>query len=127
MATERVDSHAVSMQAIDKDALGVGFPVTCASCDHLKAARKTDAADCGRLLTCSGPVFCRCFPDYKGPFTPEILEKICLICGSQEVDFHILAGLRRLGLCFKHRSIFSRVNGPGLQRPIVVRVPGRLI
>jgi len=119
--------HAVSVQAISSEAIKAGFPITCASCEHLHAAWKTDAIDCGRMLTCGGPVFGRCFPDYKGPLTSEILEKICLICGSQEVDFHVLAGLRRLGLCFKHRSVFSRVVGPGVQQPILVRAPGRLI
>lgn len=127
MATEPVNPRAVCMQAIDNQAVSAGYPITCASCEHLKSAQKTNADDCGRLITCGGPIFGRCFPDYKGPLTAEILEKICLICGSQEIDFHVLAGLRRLSLCFKHRGVFSRVRGPGVQQPVLIKAPGRLI
>ena len=127
MATEPTDVRAVSTQSIDGDALRAGFPITCASCEHLHNAQKTNAEDCGRLFTCGGPIFGRAFPDYKGPFSPEVLEKICLICGSQNIDYHVLAGLRRLGLCFKHKAVFNRSLGPGAQVPPVVAVPGRLL
>lgn len=117
----------MSTQAIDEDALRAGFPITCASCEHFHNAQKTNAEDCGKLLSCGGPIFGRPFPDYKGPLTPEILEKICLICGSPDPDFHILVGLRRFGLCFKHHKIFNRPLGPGAQIPSIVKVPGRLV
>jgi hypothetical protein len=126
MGTELTEMRAVGTQAV-KEALQAGFPITCASCEYLHNAQKTDAQNCGRLLTCGGPIFGRSFPDYKGPLTPEALEKICLICGSQTIDFHILAGLRRLGLCFKHRAVFSRPLGPGATAPMIVKIPGRLV
>jgi hypothetical protein len=118
--------RTVSAQAISSEAIKAGFPITCASCEHLHAAWKTDAADCGRLLTCGGPIFGRAFPDYKGPLTPQMLERICLICGSDDVDFHILGGLRRLGLCFKHRDVFNKSLGLGAQVPPIVKITGRL-
>lgn len=127
MATEEVNTHAVCMQAIDKDAVSAGFPITCASCDYFQSAQKAGADDCGRMMTCGGPIFGRNFPDYKGPLTPEIMEKICLICGSDRVEFHILAGLRRFSLCTRHRSIFDRVRGPGTQLPIILKIHGRMI
>jgi hypothetical protein len=127
MTTEATNSRAVCMQAIDGDAVKAGFPITCASCKHFKNAQQTDAENCGRMLTCGGPIYGRSFPDYDGPISPEVFEKVCLICGSEHVEFHILANLRRFGLCFKHRSIFDRVSGPGTQVPAVVRIEGRLI
>lgn len=107
-------------------ALRSGFPISCASCEHFHNAQKTDAPDCGRLLSCGGPIFGRTFPDYKGPLTPEAFASLCLICGSQDISFHALAGLRRFGLCFKHRSVFNKAFGPGTQVPPIMKVPGRL-
>ena len=123
--TELPKLRTVGAQQVAEHALSAGFPVTCATCEHLKAAWECDAENCGKLLTCGGPIFGRCFPDYVGPLTKEAMESICLKCGSPDVTHHAYGGIRRLGLCFQHKSIFDKIDAPGTQQPVVVRVPGR--
>jgi hypothetical protein len=117
--------RTVSAQQTARKALRLGFPITCATCEHLKRAFDTDADDCGKALTCGGPIFGRSYPDYEGPFKPDDYEKFCLRCGSDRVDYHAYGGVRRFGLCFGHRGVFNGVAGPGVRRPVVTRVPGR--
>lgn len=117
--------RTVSAQEAAKAALEGGFPITCATCEHLQTAFDTNAADCGKTLTCGGPIFSRSYPDYVGPLQSEHYDKLCLKCGSPNVDFHVYGGIRRFGLCFIHQGIFDKVKGPGVQCPLVMRVPGR--
>ncbi len=117
--------RTVSAQEAASAALKGGFPITCATCEHLKTAFDTDADDCGKMLTCGGPIFGRSYPDYVGPLRSEHYDRLCLKCGSTEVAYHVYGSISRFGLCFKHRGILDRVDGPGTQRPTVVRVPGR--
>jgi len=117
--------RTVGAQKAARAALSGGFPITCATCEHLKAAFDTDADDCGKMLTCGGPIFSRSYPDYIGPIRTEHYEKLCLKCGSPHVDYHVYGAIRRFGLCFEHRNIFDKVDGPGVQRPTVIRVLGR--
>jgi hypothetical protein len=77
------------------------------------------------MITCGGPIFNRSYPDYFGPIKPEHYDKLCLKCGSPDVDYYVHGGVRRFGLCAKHKSIFDKVEGPGVQQPIVVRDPNR--
>lgn len=123
--TELPRLRTVSAQQAAERALSAGFPVTCATCEHLKTAWECEAEDCGKLLTCGGPIFGRCFPDYKGPFTREALGAVCLKCGSRNVSHHVYGGIHRFGLCFDHKAIFDKIDAPGTQKPTVVRVPGR--
>lgn len=115
----------VSAQNTAEAALKGGYPITCSTCEHLKDAFDSNASDCGHNLTCGGPIFGRSYPNYVGPLRPETYDKFCLKCGSTTVDYHVYGGLKRFGLCFDHRSIFDKVNGPGTQMPLVLRVPGR--
>lgn len=117
--------HTVDAQNAAKAALNGGYPITCATCDHLKRAFDADSADCGKVLTCGGPIFGRSYPDYVGPLRPENYDRFCLKCGSANVDFFVYGGVRRFGLCFNHRGIFDKVAGPETQLPLVTRVPGR--
>jgi len=117
--------RTVSAQQAAEAALKGGYPITCATCEHLKAAFDSDAADCGQMLTCGGPIFNRAYPNYVGPLQTAHYDKICLKCGSADVDYHVYGGVRRFGLCFAHKSIFDKVDGPGTQQPPVLRVPGR--
>lgn len=106
-------------------ALKGGFPITCATCEHLKTAFDTEADDCGKVLTCGGPIFGRSYPDYVGPLRPEHYDRVCLKCGSSTVEFFTYGGIRRFGLCFEHRGLFDKVDGPGTQQPLITRVPSR--
>ena len=115
----------VSAREVAEAALKGGFPITCATCEHLKQAFDTYAEGCGKMLTCGGPIFGRSYPDYVGPLKPEEYEKLCLKCGSPSVEFHVFGGLRRFGLCHKHGGIFDGIEDPGTTKPVVVRVPGR--
>jgi len=108
-------------------ALAGGFPITCATCEHLKAAFDANAVDCGKTLTCGGPIFGRSYPDYVGPLQQNHYDKLCLKCGSPNVDFHVYGGIRRFGLCFAHKGIFDKVEGPGVQHPLITKVPGRSV
>jgi len=117
--------RTVSAQNIAESALEGGYPITCATCEHLKDAFDSNASDCGHNLTCGGPIFGRAYPNYVGPIRPETYDKFCLKCGSSTVDYHVYGGINRFGLCFDHKSIFDNVDGPGTQRPLVTRVPGR--
>ena len=72
--TELPKLRTVGAQQVAEHALSAGFPVTCATCEHLKAAWECDAENCGKLLTCGGPIFGRCFPDYVGPLTKEAMD-----------------------------------------------------
>jgi len=115
----------VSGQETARLALAHGFPITCATCDHLKAAWDENADDCGHMLTCGGPIFNRSYPNYFGPVKAEDYGKLCLRCGSRDVVYHAYGGVRMFGLCEAHKGIFDKVDGPGTQRPVVTRVPGR--
>jgi hypothetical protein len=117
--------RTVSAQTTAEAALAGGYPITCATCEHLKAAFDADDGDCGKTLTCGGPIFGRSYPNYVGPLLQEHYDKLCLKCGSPSVDFHVYGGIRRFGLCYTHQRIFAKVEGPGVQRPLVMRVPGR--
>jgi hypothetical protein len=117
--------RTVGAQQAAEAALKGGFPITCATCEHLKEAFDTNAEDCGKTLTCGGPIFNRSYPDYVGPLQPDHYEKICLKCGSPDVYFFVFGGVRRFGLCAAHKGIFDKVKGPGTQQPLVMRVPGR--
>jgi hypothetical protein len=117
----------VSAQHTAIAALKLGFSVTCATCEHLKFAWDTDAENCGKTITCGGPVFGRGFPDYKGPLSTQAFEKLCLVCGDENADYLVLGALRRFGLCSRHHTAFDNIKAPGTQRPMVIRVPGRLM
>lgn len=117
----------VSAQHTAIAALKLGFSVSCATCEHLKFAWDTNAEDCGHIITCGGPVFGRGFPDYKGPLSTQAFEKLCLVCGVEDADYLVFGGLRRFGLCSNHQKVFDNIKAPGAQRPVVVRVPGRLM
>lgn len=117
--------RTVSAQQAAEAALKGGFPITCATCEHLKTAFDTDADDCGKMLTCGGPIFNRSYPDYVGPLRAEDYDKFCLKCGSTDVQYFCFGGVRRFGLCHAHKGIFDKVDGPGVQRPLVMKVPGR--
>jgi hypothetical protein len=119
--------RTVSAQQSAEAAIKGGFPVTCATCDHLRKAFDTDADDCGKTITCGGPIFNRCYPDYAGPLKPETYDKICLKCGSDHVDFYVFGGIKRFGLCTSHKGIFDKINTPGTTPPLVMRVPGRSV
>ena len=126
MAAETVRRlRTVGAQQAAESALKGGFPITCATCEHLKTAFDSDADDCGKMLTCGGPIFGRSYPDYIGPLKIDQYDKICLKCGSPAVDFHVYGSVRRFGLCFAHEGIFNKVDGPGTQLPLVLKVPGR--
>lgn len=117
--------RTVSAQEAARAALRGGYPITCATCEHLKGAFDSDAQDCGKTLTCGGPIFGRSYPDYLGPLLPDHYDRVCLKCGSPDVDYHVYGAIRRFGLCHEHRSIFDKVEGPGIKQPLVMRVPGR--
>lgn len=117
----------VSAQHTAIAALKLGFPVSCATCEHLKSAWDTNADDCGKTLTCGGPILGRSFPDYKGPLTAQAFERVCLVCGRDDADFLVFGGLRRFGLCSQHQHVFDKIESPGTQKPVVVRIPGRLL
>ncbi|MGE3483235.1 MAG: hypothetical protein AB7L09_00500 [Nitrospira sp.] len=117
--------RTVSAQQAAEAALKGGYPITCATCEHLKAAFDADAPNCGKMLTCGGPIFNRSYPDYIGPLQPDHYEKICLKCGSSDVYYFVYGGVRRFGLCATHRTIFDKVDGPGVHQPFVMRVPSR--
>jgi hypothetical protein len=123
--TEEVSKlRTVSAQQTAEQALKAGFPITCATCEHLKTAWDTNADDCGKLVTCGGPIFSRYFPDYRGPLTREAMEKTCLKCGSHDVQFYVYGGINRFGLCQSHRDIFSKIDAPGTTNPVVFKIPG---
>jgi len=115
----------VSGQETARLALAHGFPITCATCEHLKNAWERSDDDCGRNLTCGGPIFNRAYPNYLGPIKAEHYDKLCLRCGSSDVDYLVYGGIRQFGLCATHKSIFDKVAGPGVQQPLILRVPGR--
>ena len=117
--------RTVGAQEAANAALKGGFPITCATCEHLKTAFDADADDCGKMITCGGPIFGRSYPDYIGPLRAKHYDKLCLKCGSTDVAYHVYGSISRFGLCFKHRGIFDKIEGPGIQRPTVVGVPGR--
>lgn len=117
--------RTVGAQKSAEAALRGGYPITCATCEHLKTAFDTSAPDCGKTLTCGGPIFGRSYPDYVGPLRQEHYDRFCLKCGSPSVDFYVHGGIRRFGLCFSHRGIFDKVEGPGVQQLLITRVPGR--
>jgi hypothetical protein len=119
--------RTVGAQDAARAALKGGYPITCATCEHLKDAFDSNAQDCGKSLTCGGPIFGRAYPDYIGPIEPEHYDKMCLKCGSSDVAYHVYGAIRRFGLCENHKSIFDKVEGPGITRPLVLRVPGRLL
>lgn len=114
--------RTVSAQQAAESALKGGYPITCATCEHLKKAFDGSADDCGKLLTCGGPIFNRHYPDYVGPLTPAQYDKLCLKCGSAVVDFHVYGGVHRFGLCALHQKIFDNIDGPGTTKPFVYRV-----
>lgn len=117
--------RTVSAQKAAEAALSGGYPITCATCEHLKEAFDSNAADCGKTLTCGGPIFNRSYPDYVGPLKSKDYDKFCLKCGSADVQYFVYGGIRQFGLCFDHRGIFDKVDGPGVQKPLVMKVPGR--
>jgi len=117
--------RTVSAQEAAEAALKGGYPITCATCEHLLAAFTADAPDCGQMLTCGGPIFGRDYPNYVGPLQKEHYDKICLKCGSPNVEFFVFGGIRRFGLCFNHKGVFDKVDGPGTQLPTVMKIPGR--
>jgi hypothetical protein len=123
--TEIPELRTVGAQRGAERALSYGFPITCATCEHLQDSWERNAEDCGKTITCGGPIFGRYFPDYKGPLTQRDLENVCLKCGTSRIDFHVHGGLRRFGLCYPHKDIFDGIDAPGTQQPTVVRVPGR--
>lgn len=115
----------VSAQETARIALAHGFPITCATCEHLKNAWERNNDDCGRTLTCGGPIFNRSYPNYLGPVKAEDYDKICLRCGSAQVAYRVYGGVRPFGLCEAHKGIFDKVDGPGTQRPLITRVSGQ--
>jgi len=115
----------VSGQETARLALAHGFPITCATCEHLKNAWDESADSCGRMLTCGGPIFNRSYPDYFGPIKPEHYDKLCLRCGHPNVDYYVYGGIRTFGLCEAHKGIFDKIDAPGTTSPVVMRVPGR--
>ena len=117
--------RTVSAQQAAEAALKGGFPITCATCEHLKAAFDSYASDCGKMLTCGGPIFNRSYPSYVGPLQPEHFSKVCLKCGSADVRYSVFGGVRQFGLCEAHKNIFDKVKGPGVQQPLVMRIPGQ--
>jgi hypothetical protein len=123
--TELVKSGAVRAQQA-QDAIRLGFPITCATCEHLYIAWDKQADDCGKTATCGGPIFGRNYPDYKGPLTPEAMERLCLICGSDKIDFHVLVGRRRFGLCVSHRGRLDHIIARNVTSPTIVPIPGRI-
>ena len=118
--TEGPDKRAVRVLDHSKEALALGFPITCATCEYLHRAWDTSAADCGRTQTCGGPLFGKDFPDYKGPIKRNSLPQLCLICGSQDIRLHVVVGTSRFGLCDRHRRVFDKPRGSGTSLPIVV-------
>jgi hypothetical protein len=112
----------VGAQKTAKRALNEGFPITCATCEHLKTAFDTNSDNCGKILTCGGPIFGRAYPDYIGPIKTEHYAKLCLKCGSPEVDYRVYGAINPFGLCFAHRNIFNKVDGPGVKKPIVTSI-----
>lgn len=115
----------VSGQQTARVALAHGFPITCATCEHLKDAWDKNEDDCGRTITCGGPIFNRSYPDYFGPLALDEYDKLCLKCGSANIEYRVFGGIRQFGLCATHKSIFDKVAGPGVQQPLILRVPGR--
>lgn len=109
-----------------RDALRTGFPISCASCDHLHRAWETNAVDCGKTATCGGPIFGKAYPDYKGPLPEQAFEKLCLICGKDRIDYHVVLGPRRFGLCFSHRAVFDKISDLKASKPLIVLAPGRV-
>jgi len=116
MADRNLDLHTVRV----RDALKLGFPITCASCSHLHSAWETEAEDCGYTKTCAGPLFGKAFPDYLGPLKREAFSKLCLICGDRKVTHQVVAGKERLGLCHEHRTVFDKVHDLGTVRPLII-------
>ena len=113
--TERVNTSAVRARKAAEEAMRMGFPLTCASCDHLHNAWAKNLPDCGKTASCGGPIFGRNYPDYLGPLPRQAFEKVCLICGDGNVEFHAVVGQSRFGLCFEHRKRFDAmhaVTGP---------------
>jgi len=105
----------------------MGFPITCATCEHLHRAWEKDAPDCGKTATCGGPIFGRNYPDYKGLLTAQAMEKLCLVCGTDNIDFHVAAGKSRFGLCFKDRGRFDNIIAENVTKPLIVPIPGRIM
>lgn len=106
--------------------MSLGFPITCATCEHLHNAWAKQSEDCGKTATCGGPIFGRNYPDYKGPLSPKAMEHLCLVCGSQNIDFHVAVGQRRFGLCFKHRGRFDHIVESNVVAPMILPIPGRI-
>lgn len=113
---------SANAKIIAEKALRLGFPITCATCEHLKTAFENSSENCGKTLTCGGPIFQRSFPDYAGPLKTDDYEKVCLKCGSTNVAFYALGSIRRFGLCYKHRLIFDNIDRPGTPKPVVLSV-----
>lgn len=123
---EGLDLRAGPARELVKEALRSGFPISCATCEHLHRAWSKQEEQCGKALTCGGPVFGRTYPDYKGPLDEQTFSKLCLICGSADIRFHIVVRRRPFGLCNAHRKALDSVSAPGAIKPLIVAVPGTL-
>jgi len=120
--TEGPEKHAVRVLDQSREALRLGFPITCATCERLHCAWDTGASDCGHTETCGGPILGRDFPDYKGPIKRVAFAELCLICGSSDLRLHVVSNQSRFGLCNAHRRIFDRSHGSKTLLPMVVPV-----
>ncbi len=120
---EGLNRHTVRVQKTIELALKLGFPITCATCDFLHQAWDSNADDCGKTDTCGGPIFGKSFPDYRGYLKREDLDKLCLICGSRSVDYLVVVGDERLGLCRDHGSVFDSIVDVGVTKPLIVVSP----
>ena len=88
-------------------AMSQGAPVTCATCRHFHEGNMR----CGKP-NCGGPGVGRDFPDYDGPIPRERFVERCLVCGGENIEFHIALGgdKTKFALCKKHRKVFAYVG-----------------
>ena len=94
-----------------------GAPITCATCVYYHEGN----GSCGKT-ECGGPGMGRDFPLYEGPIPREKLVERCLVCGSNEIAYHVVMGgdKTKFSLCKKHRKVYDQVGAaPGrLKLPV---------
>jgi hypothetical protein len=125
-------------------ALAEGYPLVCATCQHLWDGRQKGLPTCTMpSKTCAGPSAGRVFHDYKGPLNLTA-STFCFVCGDQpdtEVrvnamaedssEMRTLKTSRKFGICQKHDWVLKNLRASypvthegrriGYEKPVEVR------
>lgn len=97
-------------EMIVKYLMGMGYPIVCATCEHMWDALRThrESGGCYQTEPCGSVFSGRDFPLYRGPI--QNFTQWCFVCG-EEADYAVQSsGMKRaLGMCRFHIKMLKDV------------------